>query len=160
MNIYGDGSEPEGQASADRLENRVAIVDSLHERIYQLATLDADRLLRHYLTVMQATDRTNVYTGHGWHSFKLAPQRIPFAPHPQPLHEIWVHSPEISGVHFRFGAIARGGLRWSDRREDFRTEVLSLVQTQQTKNAVIVPQGAKGGFYAHQLPDPAVDRGG
>lgn len=157
-NIDGVGTEPEGQASAERLEKLDAIVDSLHERIDQVATLDADRLLRHYLTVMQATDRTNVYTGHGWHSFKLAPQRIPFAPHPQPLHEIWVHSPEISGVHFRFGAIARGGLRWSDRREDFRTEVLSLVQTQQTKNAVIVPQGAKGGFYAHQLPDPAVDR--
>ena len=77
---------------------------------------------------------------------------------PQPLHEIWVHSPEVSGVHFRFGAIARGGLRWSDRREDFRTEVLSLVQTQQTKNAVIVPEGAKGGFFAHDLPNPAVDR--
>src|SRR5699024_10913134 len=121
-------------------------------------TLDADRVLRQFLTVMQATDRTNVYTGHGWRSFKLAPQRIPFAPMPQPLHEIWVHSPEVSGVHFRFGAIARGVLRWSYRREDFRTEVLSLVQTQQTKNAVIVPEGAKGGIFTHELPNAAVYR--
>lgn len=157
-NLADVGQEPDGVASSERKTKLDTIVESLQERIDQVATLDADRLLRHYLTVMQATDRTNVYTGHGWHSFKIAPQRIPFAPLPRPTHEIWVHSPQVSGVHFRFGAIARGGLRWSDRREDFRTEVLSLVQTQQTKNAVIVPQGAKGGFFAHQLPDPAVDR--
>ena len=152
------GAEPNGVASQQRKDKLNEIVDKLHERLEHVATLDADRLLRQYLTVMQATDRTNAYTGHGWLSFKLAPQRIAFAPEPRPLHEIWVHSPQVSGVHFRFGAIARGGLRWSDRREDFRTEVLSLVQTQQTKNAVIVPQGAKGGFYAHRLPDPTVDR--
>src|SRR5699024_11171585 len=157
-NLAGVPEEPNGIASQDRKARLDVLVDSLHERLEQVPTLDADRVLRQFLTVMQATDRTNVYTGHGWRSFKLAPQRIPFAPHPQPLHEIWVHSAEISGVHFRFGAIARGGLRWSDRREDFRTEVLWLVHTQQTKNAVFVPQGAKGGFYAHQLTDPAVDR--
>ncbi|NWN89712.1 MAG: NAD-glutamate dehydrogenase [Micrococcaceae bacterium] len=157
-NLPAAGEEPNGVASQARKDAQETIVESLLERIDQVATLDADRLLRQYLTVIQATDRTNVYTGHGWQSFKLSPQQIPFAPLPKPLHEIWVHSPEISGVHFRFGAIARGGLRWSDRREDFRTEVLSLVQTQQTKNAVIVPQGAKGGFFAHKLPDPAVDR--
>lgn len=156
--LAGVGDELDGVASSERDTKLTAIVETLHERFDQVATLDADRLLRHYLTVMQATDRTNVYTGHGWYSFKLAPQRIPFAPAPRPVHEIWVHSPQVSGVHFRFGAIARGGLRWSDRREDFRSEVLSLVQTQQTKNAVIVPQGAKGGFFAHRLPDPAVDR--
>ncbi|HIW47542.1 MAG TPA: NAD-glutamate dehydrogenase [Candidatus Yaniella excrementigallinarum] len=157
-NLAGVPEEPNGIASQDRKARLDVLVDSLHERLEQVPTLDADRVLRQFLTVMQATDRTNVYTGHGWRSFKLAPQRIPFAPMPQPLHEIWVHSPEVSGVHFRFGAIARGGLRWSDRREDFRTEVLSLVQTQQTKNAVIVPEGAKGGFFAHDLPNPAVDR--
>lgn len=156
--LAGVGDELDGVASQARATQLDDIVAKLHERFDKIPTLDADRLLRHYLTVMQATDRTNAYTGHGWLSFKIAPQRIPFAPHPQPLHEIWVHSPQVSGVHFRFGAIARGGLRWSDRREDFRTEVLSLVQTQQTKNAVIVPQGAKGGFYAHRLPDPTVDR--
>jgi glutamate dehydrogenase len=152
------GDESDGAASKERKAKLDEIVGKLHERLEQVPTLDADRLLRQYLTVMQATDRTNAYTGHGWRSFKLAPQRIPFAPEPRPRHEIWVHSPQVSGVHFRFGAIARGGLRWSDRREDFRTEVLSLVQTQQTKNAVIVPQGAKGGFFAHRLPDPSVDR--
>ena len=156
--LAGVGEERDGLASQARVKQLEDIVAKLHERFDKVPTLDADRLLRHYLTVMQATDRTNAYTGHGWLSFKIAPQRIPFAPHPQPLHEIWVHSPQVSGVHFRFGSIARGGLRWSDRREDFRTEVLSLVQTQQTKNAVIVPQGAKGGFYAHRLPDPSVDR--
>lgn len=152
------GDELDGVASDERKAKLATLVDTLHERMDQVATLDADRILRLYLTVMQATDRTNVYTGHSWYSFKIAPQRIPFAPAPRPTHEIWVHSPQISGVHFRFGSIARGGLRWSDRREDFRTEVLSLVQTQQTKNAVIVPQGAKGGFFAHRLPDPAADR--
>src|SRR5699024_11383087 len=95
------------------------IVAKLHERFDKVPTLDADRLLRHYLTVMQATDRTNAYTGHGWLSFKIAPQRIPFAPHPQPLNEICVQSPQVSDVNFWFGSIARGGLRWSDRREDF-----------------------------------------
>lgn len=157
--LVNAGEEIDGAASEARQNQLVEIVAKLHERFDRVPTLDADRLLRHFLTVMQATDRTNAYTGHSWLSFKLAPRRIPFAPHPQPLHEIWVHSPQVSGVHFRFGAIARGGLRWSDRREDFRTEVLSLVQTQQTKNSVIVPAGAKGGFYAHRLPDPTVDRG-
>lgn len=156
--LTGVGDESDGAASQERTNKLDEIVGKLHERFEQVPTLDADRLLRQYLTVMQATDRTNAYTGHGWLSFKLAPQRIPFAPNPRPLHEIWVHSPQVSGVHFRFGAIARGGLRWSDRREDFRTEVLSLVQTQQTKNAVIVPQGAKGGFYARRLPNPSLDR--
>ncbi len=152
------GEEVDGVASQVRLNKLTHVVEKLQERFEKIPTLDADRLMRHFLTVMQATDRTNAYTGHSWLSFKIAPQRIPFAPHPRPLHEIWVHSPQVSGVHSRFGSIARGGLRWSDRREDFRTEVLSLVQTQQTKNAVIVPQGAKGGFYAHRLPDPTVDR--
>ena len=88
-------------------------------------------------------------------SFKLDPQRIPDLPAPRPRFEIWVYSPRVEGVHLRFGAVARGGLRWSDRREDFRTEVLGLVKAQTVKNAVIVPVGAKGGFVAKQLPDPA-----
>ena len=157
-NLSNVGDESDGAASKERQTKLDEIVEKLHERLEQVPTLDADRLFRQYLSVMQATDRTNAYTGHGWLSFKLAPQRIPFAPEPRPSHEIWVHSPQVSGVHFRFGTIARGGLRWSDRREDFRSEVLSLVQTQQTKNSVIVPQGAKGGFFAHQLPDPSTDR--
>ena len=77
---------------------------------------------------------------------------------PRPAFEIWVHSPQVEGVHLRFGAVARGGLRWSDRRDDFRTEVLGLVKAQMVKNAVIVPTGSKGGFFGKQLPDPSVDR--
>ncbi|WP_255792382.1 NAD-glutamate dehydrogenase domain-containing protein, partial [Mycobacteroides abscessus] len=86
------------------------------------------------------------------------PQAIPDLPAPRPAYEIWVYSPRVEGVHLRFGKVARGGLRWSDRREDFRTEVLGLVKAQMVKNTVIVPVGAKGGFVAKQLPDPSVDR--
>ncbi len=89
---------------------------------------------------------------------KLDPQAIPELPAPRPKYEIWVYSPRVEGVHLRFGKVARGGLRWSDRREDFRTEVLGLVKAQEVKNSVIVPVGAKGGFVGKQLPDPAADR--
>ena len=92
-------------------------------------------------------------------SLKLDPTKaVPDLPAPRPQFEIWVYSPRVEGVHLRFGPVARGGLRWSDRREDFRTEVLGLVKAQMVKNAVIVPTGSKGGFYPKQLPDPAVDR--
>ena len=87
-------------------------------------------------------------------SFKLDPAQIDGLPFPRPMFEIWVYSPRVEGVHLRFGKVARGGLRWSDRREDFRTEVLGLVKAQTVKNAVIVPTGAKGGFFAKQLPEP------
>ena len=90
-------------------------------------------------------------------SFKLDPAAIPDLPLPRPKFEIWVYSPRVEGVHLRFGAVARGGLRWSDRREDFRTEILGLVKAQAVKNAVIVPVGAKGGFLPKRLPDPAID---
>ena len=93
-------------------------------------------------------------------SLKLDPSTVPDLPAPRPAFEIWVYSPRVEGVHLRFGPVARGGLRWSDRREDFRTEILGLVKAQMVKNAVIVPTGAKGGFFAKQLPDPAVDRDG
>jgi glutamate dehydrogenase len=89
---------------------------------------------------------------------KLDPRSIADLPEPRPHFEIWVYSPRMEGVHLRFGPVARGGLRWSDRREDFRTEVLGLVKAQMVKNAVIVPTGAKGGFVAKQLPDPGADR--
>ena len=89
---------------------------------------------------------------------KLDPHLIPGLPEPRPRLEIWVYSPRVEGVHLRFGSVARGGLRWSDRREDFRTEILGLVKAQMVKNAVIVPTGAKGGFVAKNLPDPSVDR--
>ena len=85
-------------------------------------------------------------------SFKMEPSAIPDLPEPRPRFEIFVYSPRVEGVHLRFGAVARGGLRWSDRRDDFRTEVLGLVKAQMVKNTVIVPVGAKGGFFCKQLP--------
>src|SRR5207244_10459104 len=115
-------------------------------------------LLRTFLNLIEATTRTNFYRNRPYLSFKLQPSHLPGAPHPRPKFEIWVYSPRVEGVHLRFGPVARGGLRWSDRREDFRTEVLGLVKAQMVKNAVIVPTGAKGGFVAKQLPDPSVDR--
>ena len=85
-------------------------------------------------------------------AFKLDPQAIPDLPQPRPKYEIFVYSPRFEGVHLRFGAVARGGLRWSDRRDDFRTEILGLVKAQMVKNAVIVPVGSKGGFVLKQAP--------
>ncbi|MEO5962833.1 MAG: NAD-glutamate dehydrogenase domain-containing protein, partial [Thermomonas sp.] len=91
-------------------------------------------------------------------SYKLDCARVPDLPKPRPYREIWVCGPRVEGIHLRYGPVARGGLRWSDRREDFRTEVLGLVKAQMVKNTVIVPVGSKGGFFCKQLPDPAVNR--
>ena len=123
-----------------------------------MATLDADRVLRTFANLIEATLRTNFYQDKPHLSFKLNPAAIDGLPFPRPMFEIWVYSPRVEGVHLRFGKVARGGLRWSDRREDFRTEILGLVKAQTVKNAVIVPTGAKGGFFAKRLPDPAADR--
>ena len=128
----------------------------------EVASLDHDRILRSYLTDIRATLRTNYFQlgadgkPHAYMSFKLEPVRDPGpAGSRGPRFEIFVYSPRVEGVHLRFGAVARGGLRWSDRRDDFRTEVLGLVKAQMVKNTVIVPVGAKGGFFCKQLPDPA-----
>ncbi|WP_237232915.1 NAD-glutamate dehydrogenase [Rothia nasisuis] len=123
-----------------------------------IPTLDVDRFMRSLATVMKATLRTNAYLQGPALALKVAPGQIDFAPLPRPTFEIFVYSPRVEGVHLRFGSVARGGLRWSDRREDYRTEVLGLVKAQMVKNAVIIPTGAKGGFYPKQLPNPAVDR--
>ncbi|WP_336366903.1 NAD-glutamate dehydrogenase [Marinobacter sp. C2H3] len=123
--------------------------------------LSEDRVLRLYLELIQATLRTNYYQlgAEGRHkpyiSVKFDPHQIPDMPLPMPMFEIFVYSPRVEGVHLRGGKVARGGLRWSDRFEDYRTEILGLVKAQQVKNAVIVPVGAKGGFVAKQLPDPS-----
>ncbi|MHC8309111.1 NAD-glutamate dehydrogenase [Pseudomonas sp. GT1P32] len=120
--------------------------------------LNEDRILRRYLDLIKATLRTNFYQtdAHGqnksYFSFKFNPHQIPELPKPVPKFEIFVYSPRVEGVHLRFGNVARGGLRWSDREEDFRTEVLGLVKAQQVKNSVIVPVGAKGGFLPRRLP--------
>ncbi|MEU1595214.1 NAD-glutamate dehydrogenase [Streptomyces sp. NPDC005708] len=158
----------EARMSPDRQRAGVELTDALLEELDaaldQVASLDEDRILRSFLTLIKATLRTNFFQEarggrpHDYLSMKFDPQAIPDLPAPRPAYEIWVYSPRVEGVHLRFGKVARGGLRWSDRREDFRTEILGLVKAQMVKNTVIVPVGAKGGFVAKQLPDPAVDR--
>ncbi|MEV7619129.1 NAD-glutamate dehydrogenase [Microbacterium sp. NPDC089321] len=148
----------------DRDAQAEAVEAELLEALDQVASLDDDRILRSIAGVITATWRTNFYqtasdgSPKPWVSMKLDCARVPGLPKPLPMAEIWVYSPEVEGVHLRFGKVARGGLRWSDRREDFRTEVLGLVKAQMVKNAVIVPTGSKGGFYAKRLPSPS-DRG-
>ncbi|GLZ37770.1 NAD-glutamate dehydrogenase [Actinokineospora sp. NBRC 105648] len=138
------------------------------ELIDGVTSLDEDRILRSLLTVIRATLRTNYYVRDAdgaprpYLAVKLEPRAVPELPEPRPRFEIFVYSPRVEGVHLRFGSVARGGLRWSDRREDFRTEVLGLVKAQAVKNAVIVPVGAKGGFVvkrpAAPTGDPSLDR--
>ena len=121
----------------------------------EVVAIDDDRILRLYRAVIMATLRTNAFVPpHGPEAlaFKLDSRAVPGLPRPVPYREIWVFSRRVEGIHLRYGPIARGGLRWSDRRDDFRTEVLGLVKAQKVKNTVIVPTGAKGGFYPKQLP--------
>jgi len=141
-----------------RGENLQARESALEAGIDQVASLDHDRILRMFLAVIRATVRTNAFAGCEALAYKLLPGELALLPKPRPAFEIFVYSPRVQGVHLRFGKVARGGLRWSDRREDFRTEVLGLVKAQMVKNTVIVPVGAKGGFVPQRLPDPAVDR--
>ncbi|MDF2498474.1 MAG: glutamate dehydrogenase [Arthrobacter koreensis] len=150
--------DPALEESARETEMEAARTE-LDAGLEQVPTLDADRVLRTFANLIEATLRTNFYQDKAYVSHKLNTAVIDGAPFPRPKYEIWVYSPRVEGVHLRFGEVARGGLRWSDRREDFRTEILGLVKAQTVKNAVIVPTGAKGGFYAKQLPDPAKDRG-
>ncbi|WP_096618636.1 NAD-glutamate dehydrogenase [Candidatus Enterovibrio altilux] len=129
------------------------IIKLIEKKLDQVESLDDDRIIRRYMEIILATLRTNYYqqdkkTGElkDYLSFKVEPSKIPEIPKPVPAFEIFVYSPDIEGVHLRGGKVARGGLRWSDRQEDFRTEVLGLMKAQQVKNTVIVPVGAKGGF--------------
>ncbi len=158
-----------------------AIVEEIRGELDEVVSLDHDRIFRSYLALIGATLRTNYYRAAGpdpgpgrgpepgpgtvpacvppanapYLVIKLDPGRVASLPEPRPRFEIFVYSPRLEAVHLRFGRVARGGLRWSDRLEDFRTEVLGLVKAQEVKNAVIVPSGAKGGFVCKQLPDPA-----
>jgi glutamate dehydrogenase len=143
--------DPAGGGDADAAQ--AAILAGLDA----VTGIDDDRVLRAFHAVIEAVLRTNAFTPAAGEAlaFKLDSARIPGLPRPLPWREVWVYSPRVEGIHLRAGPVARGGLRWSDRRDDFRTEILGLMKAQRVKNAVIVPTGAKGGFYAKQLPDPA-----
>jgi glutamate dehydrogenase len=149
--------------TGDRDGAQKQFTQKIEALLVNVASLDEDRILRQFFSTVLATQRTNLWqtTASGTHkpylSFKLNPREVPGVPEPKPLFEIWVYSPRMEGLHLRNGKVARGGLRWSDRREDFRTEILGLVKAQQVKNTVIVPVGSKGGFVLKN-PPPANDR--
>ncbi len=140
-------------------ESLDGLMDEINSGLDRVANLDEDRILRGYLDVIQATTRTNFFQPDAdggtkpYVSLKLEPKRVTGMPKPIPMFEIFVYSPRVEAVHLRGGRVARGGLRWSDRREDFRTEILGLVKAQLVKNAVIVPTGSKGGFIVKRPPD-------
>lgn len=146
-------------------EDRKILIDQVEALIYKklddVSILDEDRILRRFVDVIHATLRTNYFqvdqngNSRAYISFKFDPKKIPDLPLPMPKYEIFVYSPRFEGVHLRMGKVARGGIRWSDRREDFRTEVLGLMKAQQVKNALIVPAGAKGGFVVKSSPPNA-----
>ena len=152
-------AEPDAKdAAMEQIDSELKVMIRIEASLDEVANLDEDRILRSYIGVIRATLRTNYYQpGAGgspkpYLSFKLDPHRIPELPEPRPKYEIFVYSPRVEGVHLRGGLVARGGIRWSDRREDFRTEVLGLAKAQMVKNAVIVPVGSKGGFVPKKLP--------
>ena len=139
-----DGTRGGADRVAEQIEQAIDAVDSL----------DQDRILRGFLSVVTAMLRTNYFLPgpKPYVSFKLDPHQIPLTPLPRPQFEIFVHSPRVEGVHLRGGTVARGGLRWSDRREDFRTEILGLMKAQMVKNAVIVPVGVQGRLRRQARP--------
>jgi glutamate dehydrogenase len=138
-------------------ERSEAITEEIRGLLDEVAILDHDRILRSYLGLILATLRTNYFRSGEPPCLvlKLDATAVPELPDPRPRFELFVYSPRLEAVHLRFAPVARGGLRWSDRREDFRTEILGLAKAQEVKNSVIVPSGAKGGFVCKQLPDPA-----
>lgn len=148
---------PGGAADAQRVARAAEIEAEIESMLADVASLDEDTIVRRLLSIVRATVRTNFYARERGASvaLKLHPAEVQGIPAPVPAVEVWVHGPRVEGTHLRFGAVARGGLRWSDRREDFRTEVLGLVKAQMVKNALIVPTGSKGGFVAKRLPDPS-----
>ena len=156
VQLFDKKFAPASKATAKAIEK---LEEQINAQLENVANLDDDRIIRRFVNMINATLRTNYYqpaadgTDKPYISFKIKPDLIPDIPLPLPMFEIFVYSPRVEGVHLRFGKVARGGLRWSDRREDFRTEVLGLVKAQQVKNTVIVPSGAKGGFVCKKLPE-------
>ncbi|NMM39367.1 NAD-glutamate dehydrogenase [Pseudoalteromonas arctica] len=155
VNLFAKKFSVKSPASVKTLDKLIA---QIYVELENVANLDDDRIIRLYVDMIIATLRTNYFQKDdigqfkSYVSFKVNPSLIPDMPLPLPAFEIFVYSPRVEGVHLRGGKVARGGLRWSDRREDFRTEVLGLVKAQQVKNTVIVPVGSKGGFVCKQLP--------
>ncbi|WP_374531503.1 NAD-glutamate dehydrogenase domain-containing protein, partial [Novosphingobium sp.] len=138
----------------DRAKAEAEAQDAIRDGLAGVSAINDDRLLRQYRAVIEAILRTNAFAPAGGDAlaFKLDSALVPGLPKPVPWREIFVYSRRVEGIHLRAGPVARGGLRWSDRRDDFRTEILGLMKAQRVKNAVIVPTGAKGGFYPKQLP--------
>ncbi len=160
VRLFESRFDPDRQQGEE--ERSEAITEEIRGELDEVASLDEDRILRAYWGLIGATLRTNYFTEppppHPRAPYlvvKLDAARVPDLPAPRPAFELFVYSPRFEAVHLRFARVARGGLRWSDRREDFRTEILGLAKAQEVKNSVIVPSGAKGGFVCKQLPEPA-----
>jgi glutamate dehydrogenase len=153
--------DPSAGAEAGRADKQAALAARIEEALQSVESLDEDRILRHFVNAVQSAIRTNFFQTDAQGqakpiiTVKFESGKLTGIPLPHPLYEIFVYSPRVEGVHLRFGKVARGGIRWSDRPQDFRTEVLGLVKAQQVKNAVIVPVGAKGGFVPKQMPKGA-----
>ena len=160
INLFIQRFDPSNKSSDSAKEKaQTKLLETIESSLDNVANLDDDRIIRRFVEMILATIRTNYFQvdklmgEKSYISFKITPEKISEMPQPVPKFEIFVYSPQVEGVHLRGGKVARGGLRWSDRREDFRTEVLGLVKAQQVKNTVIVPVGAKGGFVCKQLPN-------
>ncbi len=160
INLFNLRFDPKSKHSVRTKEKATdKLLVDIESSLDNVTNLDDDRIIRRFVEMINATIRTNYFqkdvnkSDKAYISFKILPEQISEVPLPVPKFEIFVYSPQVEGVHLRGGKVARGGLRWSDRREDFRTEVLGLVKAQQVKNSVIVPVGAKGGFVCKQLPD-------
>ena len=153
--------DPGSDAAKGRADKQKEIAARIEEALQNVESLDEDRILRHFVNAVQSAIRTNYFQpGQDGQpkpliAIKFESRKITDLPLPRPLYEIFVYSPRLEAVHLRFGKVARGGIRWSDRPQDFRTEVLGLVKAQQVKNAVIVPVGAKGGFVPKLMPKGA-----
>ena len=160
VDLFTARHDPAVSAKGEKAE--AAATEAIRDGLSRVVAINDDRLLRAYRSVIESILRTNAFTpaGHEALAFKLDSALVPGLPKPVPWREVFVYSRRVEGIHLRAGPVARGGLRWSDRRDDFRTEVLGLMKAQRVKNAVIVPTGAKGGFYPKQLPDPTRDREG
>ncbi|MEO5773436.1 MAG: NAD-glutamate dehydrogenase domain-containing protein [Sphingomicrobium sp.] len=157
IRLFRIAHDPAGNGQREKQIERVRA--EFDAALASVKSIDEDRILRRLRALVDAIIRTNAFTEGASEAiaFKIDSSRVPGLPAPVPWREIWVYSPRVEGIHLRGGPVARGGIRWSDRRDDFRTEILGLMKAQLVKNAVIVPTGAKGGFYPKQLP-PAANR--